>query len=291
MAMLRPGLLALLLTTCVVAGPMPAGAAEKPFTDEIERAFARLYNLDFQGAHDILNTYIASHGDEALPYAVSASVDVYHELDRLGILELEFFADDKRITDKKKLKPDPVLRGRIFQAISDAQSRAGKTLAAKPDDYHALLAQCITEGVIVDYTALVEKRQIGSLSIAKRSNGCAQHLLKVHPQAYDAYVTTGFTEYLVGSLPFWVRWFVRFDDVKGSKEQGIRNLQLAAQSGHYLKPYAKVLLALAYLREKQYQQSQDLLIELDRDNPGNPLFRNELARLDERLHAVSASAP
>lgn len=291
MAVLRMGLAALLVTCCAVAAPAPAPGAAVPPIGQIEQAFARLYNLDFQGAHDILNTYIAAHGDEAFPYAVSAAVDVYHELDRLGILELEFFADDKRITDKKRLKPDPVLRSHIFQAVGDAQSRAGKTLAAAPDDYHALLAQCLTEGVIMDYAALVEKRQLGSLSIAKRSNGCAQHLLQVHPQAYDAYVTTGFTEYLVGSLPFWVRWFVRFDDVKGSKEQGIQNLQLAAQSAQYLKPYAKVLLSLAYLREKQYQQSEKLLLELARDYPGNRLFRNELARLDERLHAVSASAP
>jgi predicted Zn-dependent protease len=145
------------------------------------------------------------------------------------------------------------------------------------------MAMCMTDGLLLDYTALVEKKHMGSLSLAKKNSACAQQLLKAHPEAVDTYLTTGFTEYLVGSLPFYVRWLVRFDDVKGSKDEGIRNLLRVAQSGQYLKSFAKVLLAIAYLREKQPQQSERLLSELARDYPENPLFRKELDRLTPKL--------
>lgn len=265
-------------------------AADTP-GDPIERAFSRLYNFDFSGAHAILEACIADNTADPLPYAVRAAVHLFYELDRLAILEGEFFADDKRLTEKKRMKPDPEIRRRFFQSIEQAQSRARVTLATATDDYRGMYAMCMTHGLVMDYTALVEKRHLGSLSLAKQSNACAQRLLKAHPQAYDAYVTTGFTEYLVGSLPFYIRWFVRFDDVKGSKEQGIQNLRLVVQSGHYLKSFAKVLLAIAYLREKQPQETEKLLSELAHDYPQNQLFRKELAKISTRLQSGAATAP
>ncbi|MBI3665442.1 MAG: hypothetical protein HY236_04330, partial [Acidobacteria bacterium] len=204
---------------------------------------------------------------------------LFSELYRLGILEAEFFIDDNRITEKKKLRADPAIRARFFQAIEDAQSRALSTLTANSDDRNALFTMCLTSGLVLDYSALVEKKQLTSLSHAKRSNLYAQRLLKLDPQFYDAYMTTGFSEYLVASLPFFIRWFVRFDEVRGSKEQGIENLRLVAQSGRYLKPFAKFLLSIAYLREKKPQESERILAELTREYPENPLVRKELAKV------------
>jgi hypothetical protein len=137
--------------------------------------------------------------------------------------------------------------------------------------------------VTADYMALVDKRQFGSLTPSKRSNSYAQQLLKLDPKFYDAYLTAGFSEYVVGSLPFFVRWFVKWDNVAGSKEQGKKNLELAAREGHYFKAFARILLAIVYLREKRPADSQKLLTELAHDYPANPLFRKELAKLNAKL--------
>jgi hypothetical protein len=278
----------LLVALSVAAAPAEAGI--RPI-DEIDHAFARFYNFDFAGAHAVLNAYIAAHPDDPLAYAVRSAVYLYTEFDRLGILESEFFSDDAKITDKRKVKPDPENRRLFFGAVEDARDRIRSRLAAKPEDYHAMFAACMVEGLLGDYTALVEKKQLGSLSSDKRSNTCAQNLLKSYPDAYDAYVTTGFTEYLVGALPFYVRWFVHFDDVKGSKEQGIANLQVAARSGHYLRSFAKVLLAVVYLREKRPGQAREMLAELVRDYPENRVFRTELIKISSRAQAAAAGTP
>src|SRR5262249_40061996 len=152
--------------------------------------------------------------------------------------------DDKRIADKKKrLDPDPLIRERFLKAVSDTEARAQAALKVNPDDRQALFAMCIAQGVSTDYMAFVEKRQIASLSPAKRSNTYAQRLLRLDPKFYDAYLTTGISEYMLGSLPFFVRWFVKFDNVAGDKQRGIDRLELVSREGRYFRPFAKILLA------------------------------------------------
>lgn len=278
--------IAIFMLFCLPVFAAPSGLAE-PEQAGIERAFEHMYNFNFPAAHAVLNQYIALHPEDPLPYAVRSSAYLFSELDRLGILESEFFSSNKRIADKKKLKPDPDIRSRFYQSVQDAQNRAQRILTRKPDDQDALFAMCISSGVTTDYTALVEKKQIRSLSTARQSNDYATRLLKIDPHFYDAYLTTGVTEYLVGSLPFFVRWFVHFDNVQGSKTQGVENLKLVAQSGHYLRPFAKILLGIVYLREKQPEKTEKLLQELARDYPQNPLIQNELAKIS--MHTKNAA--
>jgi len=258
---------------------------------EIAQAFARMYNTDFRGAQACIDRYIAARPSDPLGHAVRASAYLFSELNRLGILEGEFFTDDKRIIEKKKLKPDPAIREKFFQAADEAQSLGTKALAANPSDQNALFSMAVTQGVLMDYTALVDKRQLSSLNSARRANTYAQQLLKVNPQFYDAYLTTGLNEYLLGSLPFFVRWFVHFDGVSASKDKGMENLRLVARSGHYLRPFAKILLAVCYMRERQPHETKKLLAALTTEFPENPLLRKELAKVSEELDGHADGDP
>lgn len=271
---------ALVLFVPLLSWPAVAASAPPP---EIDQAFTRMYNFDFAGSRVVLDAYITGRPREPLPYAVRSATYLFSELDRLGILESEFFSDDRQIVAKKKLRPDPVVRQRLLAALDDARGRADTVLAADPRDRQALFAMCIASGIATDYTALVEKRQIASLSYVRSSNEWARRLLDVDPRFYDAYLSTGLTEYIIGSLPFFVRWFVRVDQVQGSKEKGIRNVELVARQGHYFKPFAKILLGIAYLRAKRPRDTQRMLSELARDYPANPLIQKELAKINAQV--------
>ena len=250
----------------------------------LEDAITRMYNFDFPGSHQILDRYIAAHPSEPLPYGFRASAYLFFEMDRMGILESEFLLDDDKIAEKKKkLEPDAATRKGFLQAVSDAETRANATLKVNPNDRDALFALCVAQGVSTDYMAFIEKRQISSLSVAKKSNTNAQRLLKLDPKFYDAYLTAGVSEYMLGSLPFFVRWFVKFDNVDGSKEKGIDRLEMVSREGHFFKPFSKILLAIIGLREKRPRDAQRLLTELARDYPSNPLFRKELVKVSAKL--------
>ncbi len=251
-----------------------------PAPDPIRAAFQRLYNFDFPGTHRILDEHLARHPEDPVGHSVRASAYLFYELDRLMILASEFVSDDDRISDRRRpLPPDPAIRARFFEAVERTRQLAKARLAARPDDTEALFALCTSEGLVTDYTALVEKRQIRSLSNARRTQTYAVQLLRIDPGYQDAHLTTGLSEYLIGSLPFYLRWFIRFDQVQGSKQEAVRKLEQVAEGGRYLGPFAKIMLAIIHVREKRPGDALRLLEELTTSFPENPLLRKEYLKL------------
>ena len=273
---------------CAVVLLLAAAGAGKQVDEvsaptRIDRAFSRLYNFDFQGALAILDDYSREHPDDPLAYSVRASACLFSEFHRLKILEADFFSNDDKVTDKKKLKPDPAMRTRLFEMTGEARKRAALRLAVNPNDSNAMLALCMAAGIETDYESLVEKKYLKSYSLSKESQKYAHQLLALNPPMFDAYLTLGSVEYVVGNLNFFFRLFIRFDQINGSKEKAVENLKKVITSGRYFGPFAKILLSVIYLREKQPQRALVLLKEMERDYPENPLFKKEVILVSERI--------
>jgi hypothetical protein len=251
-------------------------------TTTIDTAFDRMYRHQFEGAQQLVRDHLERHPQDPLGYGVRAAAYLFTELDRLHILEAEFFGDDKRILEKKKLTPDLSVRAAILDSIEKTRQKAAAALAQNSSDKNALIAMCIAVGVQTDYMALIEKRQFGSLSFARESQSWAVKLLAVDSTYYDAYLTAGVSEYLSGSVPFFIRWLLKFEKTEGSKAAAVRNLQVVAEKGRYLRPFAKVLLAIIHLREKRPAEAERQVAELHREFPENPLFKRELDKLVQR---------
>jgi len=256
--------------------PVLASAADPPLLD---RAYQRMYNFDFKSAHSLIDQHIGQQPQDPLGYTARAAALVFQELDRLSILQTDFFLDDDRIAGKKKLKADPQTRAAFYWAAQQARERADVALLKNPNDTAALFSLSLSWGLTTDYAAFVEKRQLGSLTYAKLSHGYAKRLIAIDKNYGDAYLTTGLSEYLLDSLPFFVKWFVKFEDTKGSKQVAIEHLKFAAKNGRYLGPFARILLAVAALRDKKKPEAKDWLAGLVRDYPENPLLRKELEKL------------
>lgn len=277
---LRLVCLALLATGLARTQTPPESSLPPP-----ERAFRRLYHLDFAGARAIMDEYRRTHPDDPLAPAVLAASDLFSELHRLRILETDFFMNDDSVITRKKLKANPEFRSRFFKEVEEARRLGQAVLDKQPEDRNALFAMCVAASVVVDYTGLVERRQWASLNLSRQTQLYARKLLALKPPVYDAYLAMGAVEYVVGSMPFFLRWFVRFPDVQGSKQKGIDNLRLTAEHGHYYAPYAKVLLAVCYLREKRLPEAEQMLSSFAQEFPENPLIRNELTKIRERIAA------
>jgi hypothetical protein len=57
-----------------------------------------------------------------------------------------------------------------------------------------------------------------------------------------------------------------------NKQCLLADLQTTADHGHYLAPFARILLAIAYVREKENSRALQLLTGLRREFPGKTLF-------------------
>ena len=257
----------------------------------IDQGFDRLYNFDFKRAQEILDRQRQLTPEDPLPLSVKAASYLFFELYRLKILELDFFTDDDKVVDRRALVPDPAVRRAFLQSLDGAERLAGVRLASRPDDPGALFALSMATGLETDYAALVERRRFGSFSLSKRNQVYARKLLALNPPVDDAYMTFGTVEYVVGSLPFYLRWLVRLAQIGGSKEKAIEDLELVARRGRYYGPLARMTLAVIHVREKRPDKAEVLLAGLVSDFPENPLFRKELLRVSRLAHPNQPARP
>jgi len=256
----------------------PAAATGSP--PSLEHGFRLMYSLDFLPADRELSEWQSQHpGNPLGPMSRAANV-LFAELDRAGILQAQFFVDDASFTSRKPAAPDPQLCRQFEARLADAEAQATSRLRADPHDHDALFALAMVHGLRADYAALIEGRGMAALSHTRQAARLARTLLDEAPDYVDAYLATGIAQYIVGSLVAPVRWVLRLAGYAGDKAQGMHELELVAERGPLLGPFARILLAIAYLRDHRKEEALQVLSGLNRDFPSNPLFAREIQRLD-----------
>lgn len=286
-----PALLCLLATLGLSAAlawpsdtPQLAGAAPG-----LDAGYRLLYELKFAEAREQFTAWEKTHPDDPFGSASEAASYLYEELYMQGVLSSEFFLDDKRFLGGITGKPDENRRAAFIAANRRAHEVAQRRLKVNAQDPEALFALTISAGIQADYASLIEKRQFESLRLVREAEGDAKTLLAIAPESADAYLALGAANYIVGSLPAYKRFFLYFGGIRGDKARGMQQMQLAATRGHYLRPFAKTLLALTALREKQPDLARAQLRELTAEFPANPVFQRELAKLQSPSSATMSS--
>ena len=244
----------------------------------LDRGFADLYNTEFDAAQREFTSWEAVNADNPLGPVCEAAGFLFSEFNRLGILEGQFFTDNKFL-EAHKLSPDPTLRERFNRAIAKAQMLAEARRVKNKQDPDALFSLTLANGLLADYAQLIERRNLASLHYTRLASDWAQQLLAVDPQRYDALLATGFTKYVIGSLSAPFRWILRMGGLPGDKASGIADLKTVSSQGRYLAPFARILLAIAYVRDNDKPRAIELLSALRQQFPGNSLFDREIQRL------------
>ncbi len=236
-------------------------------------------NLDFAGAQKNFAAWQQLHPDDPMGPVSEAAGFLFSEFNRLGVLESQFYENDDAFAGRPKLKPDPALREHFMSAIGRSETLSRARLAKDPKDRDALFATTLASGLQADYAALIEKRNMASLHFTKEASTSAQELLAVCHDCYDALLATGFSKYIIGSMSAPVRWILRMGGLPSDKQGGIADLQTTANHGHYLAPFARILLSIAYVREKDRPRAVQLLTDLQSEFPANTLFPRQIAHL------------
>ncbi len=276
------------LWVCLAASAVVGTTAEAGTASDVtvisasalDHGFAGLYNLDFIGAQRNFTAWQRQHPDDPVGPVSEAAGFLFSEFSRLGVLEAQFFENDAAFAGRTKVTADPAVKQRFEDALGRAETLAHSRLAKDARDRDALFALTLSAGLQADYAALIEKRNMASLHFTKEASYWAQQLLAVCNDCYDVHVATGFSKYIIGSMAAPVRWMLRMGGLSGDKQAGIADLQLTAERGHYLAPFARILLAIAYVREKDRPRALQLLTGLRTEFPGNPLYGREIARLE-----------
>lgn len=245
-------------------------------TPALDEGYREMYNLDFDAAHRTFADFERLHPDDPMGPVSDAAAYLFGEFDRLHILQSEFFTHDQHFITDHKLSPDPEAKRR-FDAALDASTRLE---ARAPESDNALFAAVLRSGLRSDYMALIEKRYVPSLKEMKNGREIAQKLLARKPDFADAWLAVGVENYMLSIKAAPMRFFLRLTGAETDREKGLQKLRLVAEKGHYLAPFARLMLAVSSLRDGNQQHATELLRGLVRDYPRNPLYVQELARLE-----------
>jgi hypothetical protein len=256
---------------CTAADTMPA--------THLDAGYRNMYNLQFVEAHRAFQNWQQEHPDDPLGPVSDAAAYLFTEFDRLHILESELFVDDHKFESRSRPVPDAELKQAFQAQLARARQLSQQALARDPHDVNALFANVLGYGLEGDYLALIEKRDLPALKLMKEGRAVAERLLADNPSCYDAYLAVGVENYLLSLKPAPVRWFLRIGGAQTDKAIGIEKLRVTADKGHYLLPYARLLLAVAALRDNDRMRARSLLQDLAASFPQNRLYRNELAKL------------
>jgi hypothetical protein len=249
-----------------------------PNSQLLDAGYREMYNLDFEGAHKSFQQYEQTHPQDPLGPVSNAAAYLFSEFDRLHILEVELFTDNQTFSSREKSSPDPAVYAAFDKELNTATTIADGVLA-RAFNRDAWFAKILANGLRGDYLALIEKRNLAGLNYMKAGRVLAEKLVSLDPSYYDAYLAIGVENYLLGVNVAPVRWFLRLGGAETNKDQGIVNLKLTASKGRYLAPYARLLLAVAALRDQDRATAKALLAGLSREFPQNALFQREFARI------------
>jgi hypothetical protein len=268
-----------LAATALWAAAIPAQftCGEVPQASELDAGYESMYNLQFVAAHQIFALYQQSHRDDPMGPVSNAAAYLFYEFDRLKILRSDF--SSKKFLVSSKIAPDSKVVTDFEAELAKARQLDEARLKKNPTDQDALLARVMATALDAYYKALIQKQYRQALTEIEQSQGESLELLRVCADCYDGYLAKGFEDYLLSQKPGPERWLLRRTGAQTNKQIGIHELKIVADKGHYLKPYAKVILAIAALRDNKKQEARTYLAELSEEFPQNDLFRQELKKL------------
>src|SRR5882762_10054638 len=281
--------LALLLLLSPIAGlarQVPDVDSPSFTTDpELSAGFDLLYQQKFTAAREGFANWESRNPQQPFGEVAVAASYLFEELSRQGVLTSDFFLNEKKFLHGIDGSPDAERMSHFRDAVARARELAAERQKTNPKDGEALLALTLAAGMESDAEAILQRKHLAGLKRMKKANGYAKQLLEQHPEATDAYIAPGIANYIIGSQSGGSRFALWFGGIHGDKKLGMEQVARTAENGRYLRPFAKIILALAARREKQDALAQKLFRELTEQYPQNHQFATEYAK------AMDPSAP
>ncbi len=222
---------------------------------------------------------MAANPEDPLGPASDAAAYIFSEFDQLGVLDIDLFADDTRFTSRKRPEIDPNLKRGFYDRADQAERLADAALKRNPKDANAFYAKAVTSGMRADWASLIDRHEFGAYKYSELASGYAKQALAIDPNLYDANLAPGIENYMLSLKAAPIRWILGMTGAGTNKAEGVRLITLTAEHGHYLAPFARLMLAVGELRDGRVQQGKAILLDLSKEFPQNTQYQRQIARL------------
>jgi tetratricopeptide (TPR) repeat protein len=237
------------------------------------------YNNEYSEAAADFEQQTRQHPDDPNCFNHLAQAVLYGELFRNGALESQLVTGNNPFLRAPKMNVSKEVHDRFFAAIQKAMALANQRVERDPHDAAALYALSVSHGLRANYSFLVEKAWTDSLKDATASRKYSNRVLELEPNLTDGYLVQGLHDYVVGSLPFYMRMLGFLTGFHGDRDKGLKEIQRVAQQGVLNRYDARILLAAIYRRERRPSDAIPLLKDLQAMFPRNVLLRLEQVQM------------
>ncbi len=263
----------------------PDHLADLPEFDRLRiDGFNAVYNIDYKTARErfLQMTRLAPEHPAGYVYlANNLWLETLYQTHRLTTSVYtggSFYSQDAN-EDKVDQKRDREFNDLIRQAIAATKAR----LIKNPKDVEALYYQASALGIRAAYGASVKRSFVRGIGDANEAVKLQREVIKLDPNYVDAYLSIGFYEYVIDSLPGGWRLLARFAGLKGSKSKGIEHLELVTSRGKYAADDARVVLLGIYSKENRPERALEIISYMAKQYPRNYLFGVERASMLYRM--------
>jgi tetratricopeptide (TPR) repeat protein len=259
---------------------VPLMAAQTDFT---ARGFDHFYNLEYDQAIADFEEAARIAPRAPGPHNNMAQALLYREMFYNGALESELVSGNNSFLRSPKLNPSPAVEKRFAVEVQKAMDLSQAELNKNPNDTGGLYTLCVANGLRSNYDFLVRKAWKDALREATAARKLCNRVTELDPSNYDARLVQGVHDYVVGSLPWYLKSVGFLAGFHGDRETGIRTLEEVAQKGKLNKVDAEILLCALYRRENRARKALPLLTDLLHRYPRDYLLRFEQANMYSAL--------
>ncbi len=284
--MLAPALALGQPETAAENGAPRVSAALAPDVIELRReGNEALYNMDYETARakfEELRKRAPHHPAGDLYIATVTWLGHLNKSRRLQTnlyrSESSFYAGaDKANEGAEGDSVDPAVDRAFRDRMAQAKTKALALVAKNKNDADALYFLGSYYGVMAGYEASTARKFFSAMRNGSRSVDAHEKVLKLKPDYYDAYLSVGMYDYIVGNLPFAYKAIAAIAGIRGNKLRGITRLQTIVEKNAATADDARVMLLAIYQNERRYEDALVLLQQLSDKYPRSYLVKLEKA--------------
>ena len=236
--------------------------------------YEALFNLDYDGARQHFEKMIeVAPDDPAGPQCIATSLWI-QQLNKSWAAKGSLYSDKAEANEQVDRRQVDEFHRWTRRARQLAEARVRKNAR----DVEALYLLGAVEGLDAAYAAGVEHKYMPALRTGSSAVEHHRKVLELSPKFYDAELTIGLQDYVIGSLPLPVKLLAGTAGVHGSKKRGLKELEQVAREGQSARDVARMLLIDLYKREKRWDDAIATAHELAEKYPRNTLFKAQVTQ-------------
>jgi tetratricopeptide (TPR) repeat protein len=262
---------------CWLAGWLAVAAAGADWSQS--PAFAHFYNLRYDAALAALDQQLQATPDDPGVHNFVAYTVLYRRLFLSGALSSTLALDLAGFRQRGNVVFTPEEQQRFETALRRSMELSEARLRANPRDVEALYTLGVAQVHRAAYAWLVKKSWRDALGGGTASRKYHQRALEADSTFIDARLLPAVHDFVVGSLPGWMKPLAFLAGFRGDKDGGLREIERVAREGKGVRTEARVILAVFLQREKQHARAVPWMAQLAADFPQNYLYQMEHIRL------------